>query len=261
MKYKFIKANCSAYSIQKMCRVLEVSKSGYYKYQNKAPSQRDKDNDVLLNRIKDIYKDNKGRYGSPRIKKQLDKDKTSCGKHRVARLMSSNGIKAKARRKFKVTTDSKHNHPIVENLLKQKFNATEINQKWVSDITYIYTQEGWLYLAVILDLCSRRVVGWSMGDRITKDLTIKALKQAMSRRGIRAGLIVHSDRGSQYACNDYVHLIKEFDFIQSMSGKGNCYDNAVMESFFKTLKIEEVYWENYVTRDEARKSVFEYIEC
>lgn len=244
-----------------MCRVLEVSKSGYYKYQDKAPNQRDRDNEMILNRIKDIYKDNKGRYGSPRIKEQLDKDKIACGKHRVARLMSKNNIKAKTRRKFKVTTDSKHKYPVAANLLKREFNAAEINQKWVSDITYIYTQEGWVYLAVILDLCSRRVVGWSMGDRITKDLTIKALRQAMSRRGIRAGLLLHSDRGSQYACHDYVHLIKECRFIQSMSGKGDCYDNAVIESFFKTLKIELVYWEQYVTRDQARKSIFEYIEC
>jgi len=261
MKYKFIKANRSAYSIQKMCRVLEVSKSGYYKYQEKTPGQRDKDNEMILNRIKDIYKDNKGNYGSPRIKKQLDKDKIPCGKHRVARLMKENNIKAKTRRKFKVTTDSKHKYPVAANLLKREFNAADINQKWVSDITYIYTQEGWLYLAVILDLCSRKVVGWSMGHRITKDLTIKALRQAMSRRGIRAGLLLHSDRGSQYACHDYVHLVKENSFIQSMSGKGNCYDNAVIESFFKTLKMELVYWEQYVTRDQARKSIFEYIEC
>ena len=261
MKYKFIKATCSAFSIKEMCQTLEVSKSGYYKYANKPKSKRDCDNDMLLNRIKDIYKDNKGRYGSPRIKAQLNKDKMPCGKNRVARIMSSNGIKAKTRKKFRVTTDSKHNYPVAQNLLKQDFTATEINQKCVSDITYIYTQEGWLYLAVILDLCSRKVVGWSMGDRINKDLTIKALRQAMSRRGIRAGLILHSDRGSQYACHDYVHLIQASQFIQSMSGKGNCYDNAVMESFFKTLKMELVYWGNYLTRDEARKSIFEYIEC
>ncbi len=249
MKYEFIKANRSAFSIQKMCHVLEVSKSGYYKYQTKPESQRDKDDNILLNRIQDIYKDNNGRYGSPRIKKQLSKEQIVCSKNRVARLMSKNNIKAKARRKFKFTTDSNHNHAVAENVLKQEFTATEINQKWVSDITYIYTQEGWLYLAVILDLCSRKVVGWSMGDRINKELTINALLQAMCRRRIINGIILHSDRGVQYACNDYVHLVKENKFIQSMSGKGNCYDNAVMESFFKTLKIEEVYWQQYLTRE------------
>lgn len=261
MKYEFIKANRSAFSIQKMCQVLEVSKSGYYKHQINPESQRDKDDHMLLNRIKDIHKENKERYGSVRIKKELDKVNITCSKNRVARLMSQNNIKAKAKRKFKNTTDSNHKHPVAENLLKQDFSATGINQKWVSDITYIYTQEGWLYLAVILDLYSRKVVGWSMGNRINKGLIIKALLQAMNRRGIKAGLILHSDRGSQYASDDYVFLVKANKFIQSMSGKGNCYDNAVMESFFKTLKIEEVYWEQYLTRDAARKSIFEYIEC
>ena len=261
MKYEFIKANRSAFSIQKMCQVLGVSKSGYYKHQTNPESQRDKDNDMLLNRIQNIYKDNKGRYGSPRIKEQLEKEKVTCGKNRVARLMSQNNIKAKTRRKYKVTTDSTHDHAIANNLLKQDFSATDVNQKWVSDITYIYTQEGWLYLSVILDLCSRKVVGWAMGERLNKELTINALLQAMCRRRIKDGIILHSDRGVQYACHDYVHLVKENRFIQSMSGKGNCYDNAVMESFFKTLKIEEVYWQRYLTRDEARKSIFEYIEC
>jgi transposase InsO family protein len=261
MKYEFIKANRSAFSIVKMCQVLEVSKSGYYKQFKKPRSQRDEDNDMLINKIKNIFDANKGRYGSPRVKEQLDKDGIGCGKNRVARLMRKNNIKAKRMKKFKVTTDSKHNHPVAPNLLNQDFTATTINEKWVKDITYIYTQEGWLYLAVILDLCSRKVVGWSMGDRITKDLVIKALRQAMNRRGIKAGLILHSDRGVQYACQDYACLIKENNFIQSMSGKGNCYDNAVMESFFKTLKVEEVYWERYLTRDDARKSIFEYIEC
>ena len=261
MKYGFVKAHRSTFSIKKMCRVLEISKSGYYKYQTKPASQRDKDDDKLLSRIKDIYKDNKGRYGSPRIKEQLDKERIICGKNRVARLMNQNNIKAKIRHKFRITIDSNHAHPVAANVLKQEFSATETNQKWVSDITYIYTQEGWLYLAVVLDLFSRKIVGWSMSVRINKELTINALRQAMNRRGIRAGLILHSDRGSQYACNDYVHLVKENCFVQSMSGKGNCYDNAVMESFFKTLKIELVYWERYLTRNEARKSVFEYIEC
>ncbi len=247
--------------MKKMCQIFQISKSGYYKWGNKNPSNRAKENDMLLDIIKDIYKENKGRYGSPRIKKQLEKEHIYCGKNRVARLMNKNNIKAKTCRKYRVTTNSKHKHPVADNLLKQRFNALEINQKWVSDITYIYTKEGWLYLAVILDLYSRKIIGWSMSNRITKELTIAALRQAMRRRNIRAGLILHSDRGSQYACHDYVHLVKGSGFVQSMSGKGNCYDNAAMESFFKTLKIELVYWEKYLTRDEARKSIFEYIEC
>lgn len=261
MKYAFIKAHRSDFPMVKMCRVLGVSTSGYYKYVNKPESQRDKDNAMLLNRIKAIYEDNEGNYGSPRISQELNDTGIACGKNRVARLMRKNEIRAKTVKKFKVTTDSKHNHPVAPNRLAQEFKADKINQKWVSDITYIYTQEGWLYLAVIMDLCSRKIVGWSMGSRISKDLTIKALRQAMNRRGIKAGLILHSDRGSQYACHDYVHLVKSSQFIQSMSGKGNCYDNAVMESFFKTLKTEKVYWERYATRDDARKSIFKYIEC
>jgi transposase InsO family protein len=244
----------------KMCRIIGISRSGYYKWDKEVLSQRDKDNDMLLNRIKNIYDENKGNYGSLRVKKQLDRDGFKCGKNRVARLMSRNNIKARTRKKFKRTTDSKHKYPVADNLLKQEFKATSVNQKWVSDITYIYTQEGWLYLSGVMDLCSRKIIGWSMGERITKELTMNALRQAMSRRGITEGVLLHSDRGSQYASYDYTDLLKKNDFIQSMSGKGNCYDNAVMESFFKTLKMELVYWEQYATRDAARKSIFEYIE-
>lgn len=146
------------------------------------------------------------------------------------------------------------------NLLNQNFNACELNQVWVSDITYIYTREGWLYLSGILDLCSKKIVGWSMGERLTQELVIKALRQAILRRNPKDGIILHSDRGSQYASHDYVRLLTENNFVQSMSGKGNCYDNAVMESFFKTLKAELVYWEKYETIDDAKKSIFEYIE-
>ena len=174
--------------------------------------------------------------------------------------MRDNAMRAKAKKRFKVTTNSKHNYPASPNLLKQNFTAKTINKKWVSDITYIYTGEGWLYLSGILDLCSKKIVGWSFGNRLTGDLVIRALKQALTKRRVKYDIIIHSDRGIQYSCYDYKRLLEENNFIQSMSGKGNCYDNATMESFFKTLKTELVYWERYSTRDEAKKSIFEYIE-
>lgn len=260
MKYQFIQIHRSEFSVKKMSQILKISKSGYYKWGNKNPSNREEENDMLLNQIKDIYADNKGRYGSPRITKELIKTGKRYGKNRITRLMRKNNIMAKTKRKFKITTNSKHNYPAAPNLLKQDFTAAGINQKWVSDITYIYTKEGWLYLAGILDLCSKKIVGWSMGCRLTRDLSIKALEQALKRRNIDGDLILHSDRGIQYSCHDYTDLITDNSLIQSMSGKGNCYDNAAMESFFKTLKTELVHWEKYATRDEAKKSVFEYIE-
>ena len=260
MKYKFVRLNRSEFSVKKMCQIFKISKSGYYKWKNKKPSSRDKENEMLLNRIKNIYDENKGRYGSPRIIKELIKEGKKCGKNRIVSLMQNNNIRAKTKKKFKVTTDSKHNYAVAPNLLKQNFTANRINQKWVSDITYIYTKEGWLYLAGILDLCSKKIVGWSFGNRLTRDLSIKALEQALKGRNIYGELILHSDRGIQYSCHDYTDLIAKNQIIQSMSGKGNCYDNAVMESFFKTLKAELVHWEKYATRDEAKKSIFEYIE-
>lgn len=260
MKYQFIQIHRSEFSVKKMSQILKISKNGYYKWGNKKPSNREEENDMLLNQIKDIYADNKGRYGSPRITKELRKIGKRYGKNRITRLMRKNNIMAKTKRKFKITTNSKHNYPAAPNLLKQDFTAAGINQKWVSDITYIYTKEGWLYLAGILDLCSKKIVGWSMGCRLTRDLSIKALEQALKRRNIDGDLILHSDRGIQYSCHNYTDLITDNSLIQSMSGKGNCYDNAAMESFFKTLKTELVHWEKYATRDEAKKSVFEYIE-
>ena len=260
MKYQFMEENRSTFPIEKMCQIFKISRSGYYKWENKKPGNINKENDMLLKKIQIIYDDNKGCYGSPRITKQLNKDGIKCGENRIAKIMRKNNVKAKTKKRFKITTNSKHNYPVAPNLLKRNFSASEINQKWVGDITYIYTKEGWLYLSAILDLCSRKIVGWSMSDRITKALTMKTLKNAIARRSIADEIILHSDRGSQYACHDFKNLLAENNFIQSMSGKGNCYDNAVMESFFKTLKSDLVYWEKYLTRDEAKKSIFEYIE-
>jgi transposase InsO family protein len=260
MKYQFIKDNRLAFAVKKMSLILEVSKSGYYKWHNKQPGSRAQENIMLLNRIKDVFNEHKGCYGSPRITRQLKNNGIPCGKNRIARIMQKNSIWAKTKKRFKITTNSRHKNPIAPNLLNQEFRINKINRAWVSDITYIYTREGWLYLSGILDLCSKKIVGWSMSERLTHKLVTKALEQAMLRRDIKDVLILHSDRGSQYASHDYTHLLAENNFIQSMSSAGNCYDNAVMESFFKTLKTELVYWQDYKTRNDAKKSIFEYIE-
>ena len=210
--------------------------------------------------IRESHQRSRRAYGSPRITEDLRAKGTMCGKNRVARLMNIHGIIGKAKKKFKATTNSKHNLPIAENLLNQNFEAEKPNTVWISDITYVPTLEGWLYLVVILDLFSRQVVGWAMSDRLTSGFVIKALYQAIGRRRLASGCIFHSDRGVQYASTDFRDVLKAFGFIQSMSRKGNCYDNAVAESFFHTLKTEHVYDYRYELRAEARQSIFEYIE-
>ncbi len=260
MKYQFIENHRSAFAVEKMCRALKISKSGYYAWRDRPKSNRDLANEKLDHHIRIIYEKNKGRCGSPRITEALNNQEIACSKNRVAVRMRKNGIKAKTKKRFKVTTHSKHNHPIAANLLNQDFTAQRPNQVWSSDITYLWTREGWLYLAVILDLFSRRIVGWSMSHRLGQELVLNAFQQALWRRRPRSGVIFHSDQGVQYACTAFRNLLKEHKFIQSMSGKGNCYDNAVAESFFHTLKTELVYFETYHTREEARNSVFEYIE-
>ena len=210
--------------------------------------------------IREAHRRSSGRYGSPRIAKELEARGVRCSENRVARRMQVSRIVAKTKRRFKVTTRSKHNHPVAYNLVNQNFNTERPDQTWVSDITYVWTREGWLYLAVILDLFSRQVVGWSMSYSLSQELALKAFRQALWRRSPGSGVIFHSDQGVQYACQAFRDLLKEHKFVQSMSDKGNCYDNAVAESFFHTLKMELVYFESYQTRDEARKSIFEYIE-
>ncbi len=260
MKYGFIDGHRSEHRVEKMCRVLKVSKSGYYAFRGRGKSRRQLENERLLGEIRNAHTGSRRVYGSPRITEELQSNGIECSENRVARLMRANGIAAKMKRKFKATTDSGHNLPVAENLLKQDFTADAPDRVWVSDITYIWTTEGWLYLAVILDLFSRRVVGWAMSDTITQDIVISAFLQAVWRRKPKTGLIFHSDRGSQYAAKDFRNLLAEHGFLQSMSGKGNCYDNAVAESFFHTLKTEVIYHEKYLTRNQARLSIFEYIE-
>jgi putative transposase len=243
-----------------MCRVLEVSRSGYYRWDKRKKSAREAANEKLLKQIKEIFDLSKRTYGSPSITSALAEDGITVGKNRVARIMHKNALYAKTKKKFKVTTNSRHNRPIASNLLNQNFRVTLPNKIWISDITYIWTDEGWLYQAIVMDLYSRRIVGWAVKERITDDLVIEAFEMACLNRNPIAGLIFHSDRDSQYASHEFRKKLSARGFLQSMSGAGNCYDNACAESFFHTLKTELVYFEHYRTREEAKASLFEYVE-
>ena len=249
------------FPIKKMCQVLKVSRGGYYAWLNRPMSKRDKENLELVQRIKAIHKKSRENYGSPRITDTLLDEKYKVSRPRVARLMRKNGIRAKTGRKFKVTTNSDHKYSISPNLLKQNFTVNQPGKVWASDITYIPTREGWLYLTVIIELYNRQIVGWSMSNSLkASDTTIPALEHACTRFHHSNDLIFHSDRGVQYACHAFRERLAHFKMIQSMSGKGNCYDNAISESFFSTLKKELVYHHSYQTRRLAKQSLFEYIE-
>ena len=243
-----------------MCRTLEVSRSGYYAWKNRPKSRRRIDSEALLIEIRRLFIENEENYGSPRIFKELKKVNIPCSENRIARLMRIGGLVAVQRRKFKATTNSRHGWPVAPNLLERNFSVDEPNKIWVTDITYIWTWEGWLYLSFVLDLYSRGVVGLAMSNRITDDLTQNALKQAIGRRNPPGGLIHHSDRGSQYASGDYQALLKKNEITPSMSRKGDCWDNAVAESFLHTLKVEKVNRYRFKTRDEAKREIFRYIE-
>ena len=243
-----------------LCRTVQVSTSGYYAWKGREPSKRQKYNEMLLSQIRQFFARSRQTYGSPRIWKDLLEAKVCCGKHRVARLMRQTGLRAVVGRRFRVTTNSKHALPVAENLLDQDFGVAEANVKWASDITYLRTGEGWLYLAVVLDLFSRRVVGWSMQASLDRSLVLNALQAALSLRQPGRGLLHHSDRGSQYASADFQTRLSEQGIQCSMSRRGNCYDNAVVESFFGTLKQEMVNRCRFATGAAARREVFEYIE-
>ena len=260
MKYAFIKMHDQKYPIETMCRVLKASRSGYYQWRRGGIPQRQVRQRELLAKIKKIHEGSRRNYGSPRILRELRKAGIVVNHKTVEELMKRNGIQAKRKRKFKATTNSKHNLPIAENLLNRNFKANKPNETWVGEITYIATEEGWLYLAAWIDLCTRKVVGWSMASRMTADLVVDAFRMAIFRQKGQIPNIVHSDRGSQYASGDFRKELKKYDCKQSMSRKGDCWDNAVSESFFGTLKNELVYHEKYKTREEARLSIFDYIE-
>lgn len=261
MKYRFIEDHKSEYPPELMGKILGVSRSGFYKWKKRdGGGKRETKNLKLLRAIEDLHRASRRIYGSPRIFKQLKALGFNVSKTTVERLMREHGIRAKMKRKFKATTDSKHDHPLAGNVLNRDFKPKAINQAWAGDITYIPTREGWLYLAVILDLYSRQVVGWSMSDRMTKELALSALNMALVKRNPPKGLIHHSDRGSQYACHAYRKLLSAHGAICSMSRKGNCWDNAVAESFFHTLKTEMIFFEDFKTRQQAVNVIFEWIE-
>ena len=244
-----------------MCKTLEVSRSGFYAWLAREESQRAREDRRLTALIRGIFEESRGTYGAPRVHKTLQKRGVRCGRKRVRRLMQAAGLRARTKRKFRVkTTDSNHGLPIAPDLLGQNFTAQGPNQAWVSDITYIPTDEGWLYLASTMDLFSRRIVGWSMSSTLEAAGVIDALQMAIGRRTPEAGLIHHSDRGSQYASRDFRESLEAHGIKASMGRKGNCYDNAAKESFFYTLKTELIHHEHYRTREEARASVFDYIE-
>ncbi len=243
-----------------MCLILGVSKTGYYAWCNRSKTEREKENELLSELIKEIFGAQRSGCGTRTIKKALGRKDYNVSRRRIGRLMRSEGLFCKTKKKFKATTNSKHNKPVAPNKLNREFTATKPNQKWVGDITYIWTAEGWLYLATVIDLYSRKVVGWSMNKRMTQELVNQALLSAIWARKPTKGLLWHTDRGSQYASNSHRDLLKEHHIVQSMSRKGNCWDNAVAESFFHTLKTGLTNHKKYQTRDEAQEDIFDYIE-
>lgn len=260
MKYAFIQEQRAHFDVQLMCQMLDVSRSGYYMFCSRKPTNRQQANETLDTQIKEIYSTHRGRYGTPRIYHELRAQGHGCGRHRVARRLRALGLKAKPKKRFVLTTDSRHNLPVAPNLLGRDFTATAINQKWVGDITYLWTTEGWMYLATMIDVYSRAVIGWSLQESMTAELVGNALCMALQNRKFPRDVMVHSDRGSQYCSDAYQQLIKQHQLKCSMSRKGNCWDNAIAESFFHTLKTELIYATNYQTKGETKQNVFQYLE-
>jgi transposase InsO family protein len=257
-----MKQHSGIFRITRMCRVLAVSRSGFYSWRHRQAhaSPRQERRVSLDHQVAQAFAARKGRSGSPTLTRDLRDQGLPYNRKTVAASQQRQGLRAKAAKKFKATTNSKHTLPVAPNLLQQAFTAQAANQKWVGDITYLWTDEGWLYLAVVIDLYSRRVVGWAMAERMTADLVCAALTMALWRRHLPKGVLVHTDRGSQYCSKDYQSLIRQHKLLCSMSAKGNCYDNAVAESFFHTLKVEVIHGERFLTRALMRQTVFEYIE-
>ena len=263
MRFEFMKAHLKQFPIEKMAEVLGVSRCGYYDFLRKGPSKRAVENQGIIEEIKKVHKKSRGTYGSPRVHAELKKQGISCSRKRAAKLMRKEKIQAKMRKRWKKTTlQSKKVVDIAPNHLDQQFHVEEANKVWVSDITYVWTAEGWLYVAIVLDLFSRKVVGLSMGASLSTELVTKALKQALYRRGVivNKGLMHHSDRGCQYTSKEFRELALRHGIELSMSAKGHCYDNAVAESFFHTVKTEETHLKHYRTREEGQFAIFEYVE-
>ena len=260
MKFTFIDAAKEEFPVQRLCKVLEVSQSGYFAWRSRPASRRQRDDLVLLAHVRSAFVLSNGTYGSPRMTRELQDQGLRVGRRRTARLMRENGLRARQPRRFRRTTDSLHAFPVAPNLLDQDFTASGPNEKWGADLSYIWTQEGWLYLAVVIDLYARRVVGWAVSDRLHKELALAALRRALAVRRPATGLIHHSDRGSQYCSIEYQAELRKHGLLISMSGKGNCYDNSMVETFFKTLKSELVWRTRFQTRSEAREALARYID-
>ncbi len=260
MRFAFIRRHAGEFPVAWMSQVLDVSLSGYYAWLGRPESRRSRDDRRFLIEIRAIHRQSRRTYGSPRMYRELRERKYRCGRHRVARLMRQDGLEGTYRRKFRVTTDSQHKWPVAPNRLERRFEVATPDTVWAGDITYIRTREGWLYLAVLLDLCSRRIVGWATSSRLTRRLPHAALEMAIGRRRPTAALLHHSDRGSQYASKDYRDALSEAGFEVSMSRRGDCYDNAPVESFFATLKKELVAGEVFYSRRQAHREIVDYIE-
>ncbi len=260
MKYAWLDTQRDAYALQALCEALGVSPSGFDAWKRGGGRQKRLSDTQLLTLIRAVHAQTKGAYGSPRVYRELKERGIPVSRERVARLMRKNDIRARHKRRYKATTDSRHDLPIAANVLDRNFEPARPDQTWTADITYIPTNEGWLYLAVVMDLYTRMIIGWSMETRMTRELVINALRMAYFRRKPQPGVMHHSDRGSQYCSDDYQKLLREYGMLVSMSRKGNCWDNAPMESFFNSLKNERVHTQRYGTRDQARQDLFEYIE-
>lgn len=260
MSYEFIRSNVGDFPVQLMCEVLEVSRSGYYDWVRRPESARAVADQALAMEIRASHEASRGRYGSPRVHAELRAHGRRVGRKRIARLMHGMGLAARRGRRFRRTTDSAHAFPVAPNRLGRDFQAAAPDRVWLADITYVWTAQGWLYLAVVLDLFSRQVVGWSMAEHLGHELALAALDMAITRQQPGSGLVHHSDRGVQYAAHGYRKRLQDHGMLCSMSRKGDCWDNAPMESFFATLKGELVQQRDYLTRDEARADIFQYVE-
>lgn len=260
MRFELIDAAKEEFPVLRMCKAPGVSASGYFAWKERPACRRQKGDMVLLAHVRSAFALSNGTYGSPRMLRELRDNGLSIGRRRVAWLMRENGLEARQKRRFKRTTDSLHAFPVAPNLLDQDFAATGPNQKWGADISYVWTREGWLYLAVVIDLFARRVVGWATSGRLHKELALSALRRAIAVRRPAAGLIHHADRGSQYCAIDYQAELRRKGILISMSGKGNCYDNAMVETFFKTLKVELVWRTVFQSRAEAKEAIGRYID-
>lgn len=261
MRFAFIAKHAEEFPVDVMCQVLQVSRSGYYAWRRRPASAQQQRREALVDQIEQAFAESRQRYGSPRVHAELRARGVACSENTVAKLMRQRGIRSKMRRRFVVrTTDSRHPHPIAANRLNQQFERPLPNQAWAADITYIPTAEGWLYLAAVIDLCSRKVVGWAADDHLRAELPCRALQMALEHRRPNGPLLHHSDRGVQYACEEYQALLARHGLECSMSRTGNCYDNAVAESFFGTLKTELIHHDTYATRDQAKLALFEYLE-